>query len=144
MWSIDRNFQDLPFLVYKINPRPPQYGYSPTFKPYLPDDSAYRTSVYPSTPTDWIANFATEGTNRQFYDGYNLNIEPYTVFDSHGGIYIDNWGFDENNWEDNLWDILGFDYNVVNATATSTRMRLVLLLRYCDVRTRFRRARGTR
>ena len=105
--------------VYKINPRPPQYGYSPTFKPYLPDDSAYRTSVYPSTPTDFIANFATEGTNRQFYDGYNLNIEPYTVFDSHGGIYIDNWGFDENNWEDNLWDILGFDYNVVNATATS-------------------------
>lgn len=105
--------------VYKINPRPPQFGYSPTFKPYLPDDSAYRTSVYPETATDWVANFDNTGANRQIYDGYNLNIEPYTVFDSHGGIYIDNWGFDEKNWEDNLWDILGFDYNAVNATASS-------------------------
>ncbi len=105
--------------VYKINPRPPQFGYSPTFKPYLRDDSAYRTMMYPATPTDWIAQYNTSGTNRQIFEAYNLNIEPYKIFDSHGGIYIDNWGFDKDNWEDNIWDILGFDYDAVNASATS-------------------------
>jgi len=75
--------------------------------------------MYPATPTDWIAQFQTDGTNRQIFEGYNLNIEPYKIFDSHGGIYIDNWGFDKDNWEDNLWDILGFDYDAVNASATS-------------------------
>ena len=65
------------------------------------------------------ANFSTTGENTIKYDGFNVNIEPYKIFDSHGGIYIDDWGFDEDNWEDNLWDILGFDYYAVNAPATS-------------------------
>ena len=101
--------------VYKINPRPPQFGFSPTFKPYNREDQAYRTNVYPEAPKDAYNDFNTKGTNTQKYNGYNAAIEPYTVFDSHGGIYIDNWGFDADNWEDNLWDILGFDYNAVNA-----------------------------
>ena len=101
--------------VYKINPRPIQFGYSPTFKPYIRDNFAIQTSVYPKTATDYKTNYVNDGTNTQIYEAYNENIQPYTVFDSHGGIYIDNWGFDGDNWEDNLWDILGFDYNATNA-----------------------------
>ncbi len=104
--------------VYKINPRPPAYGFSPIFKPYADNNQAYRTNVYPETPKETYDNFSTQGTNTQKYDGYNQNIEPYTIFDSHGGIYIEDWGFDESNWEDNLWDILGFDYGAVNAPPT--------------------------
>lgn len=108
--------------VYKINPRPPQFGYSPTFKPYIRDDSTYRANVYPETATYFDAHFAQEGINTQVYQGFNQNIKPFTIFDSHGGIYIDNWGFDEDNWEDNLWDILGFRYEDVNAKASSNNV----------------------
>ena len=110
--------QEAASTVYKINPRPPHYGFSPTFKPYSDNNQAYRVNVYPETPQDTVNNFNAEGTNTQKYEAYNPSIEPYTIFDSHGGIYIEDWGFDASNWEDNLWDILGFDYGAVNAPAT--------------------------
>jgi hypothetical protein len=110
--------QDAGDTVYKINPRPCSYGFSPTFKPYGRNNAAFRTNVYPETAEDTYDNFNDQGTNTQKYEGFNPSIEPYTIFDSHGGIYIDDWGFDESNWEDNLWDILGFDYNAVNAPPT--------------------------
>ena len=106
--------------VYKINPRPPQFGFSPTFKPYQRYNQAYRRLPYPETAKQSVDDIThLRGTNTIKYDGFNLNIEPYKIFDSHGGIYIEDWGFDENNWEDNLWDILGFDYSAVNAKASS-------------------------
>ena len=105
--------------VYKINPRPPQFGYSPTFKPYARYDQAYRRQPYPETAKDYIKDATTTGPNTINYEGFNINIEAYKIFDSHGGIYIEDWGFDEDNWEDNLWDILGFDYYAVNAKPTS-------------------------
>ena len=105
--------------VYKINPRPPQYGYSPTFKPYGRYNQAYRSQPYPELPKTFHDEYAETGINTNFYEGMNDNIEPYKIFDSHGGIYIDDWGFDEKNWEDSLWDILGFDYDAVNSPASS-------------------------
>ena len=105
--------------VYKINPRPPQFGFSPTFKPYQRYNQAYRTQPYPETAKEIKTNYTKTGGNTIKYDGFNLNIEPYKIFDSHGGIYIEDWGFDQDNWEDNLWDILGFDYSAVNASPSS-------------------------
>ncbi len=103
--------------VYKINPRPTQFGFSPTFKPYARENQAYRTNVFPNAPKETYES--TAGLNTQKYNGYNQAIEPYKVFDSHGGIYIDNWGFDVDNWDDSLWDILGFDFNATNSPASS-------------------------
>ncbi len=105
--------------VYKINPRPCEFGFSPTFKPYSRENQAYRTNVFPNTPKDTYSTFDATGGNTQKYNGYNQSIEPYTVFDSHGGIYVDNWGFDVDNWTDNLWDILGFDFAATNAPPSS-------------------------
>ena len=103
--------------VYKINPRPPQFGFSPTFKPYFRENQAYRTNVFPEAPQE--VQQSTAGLNVQKYNGFNAAIEAYKVFDSHGGIYIDNWGFDRDNWDDSLWDILGFDYDATNAPPSS-------------------------
>ena len=111
--------QDAGDTVYKINPRPTQFGFSPTFKPYHREEQAYRTNVFPKTPQDIFTNFDAQGGNTQKYNGFNSSIEPYKVFDSHGGIYIDNWGFDVDNWTDSLWDILGFDFNATNAEPSS-------------------------
>ena len=105
--------------VYKINPRPPQFGFSPNFKPYFRYNQAYRTKPYPETATTMISDFAAKGYNTVKYSAMNTNIQPYEIFDSHGGIYIDNWGFDEDNWEDSFWDILGFDYYAVAAPPSS-------------------------
>jgi len=105
--------------VYKINPRPPQFGFSPTFKPYARYNEAYRVQPYPDDADTAIASIPASGANTIKYEGFNANIDPYKIFDSHGGIYIEDWGFDKKNWEDNLWDILGFDYDAVNAPATS-------------------------
>ena len=104
--------------VYKINPRPSQFGFSPNFKPYTRDDFDFTQQAYPKTATEYKTNNATDGTNTQAFNAWNDNIAPFTVFDSHGGIYIDNWGYDEKDWEDHLWDILGFDYNAVVAPAS--------------------------
>ena len=108
--------------VYKIGPRPPQFGFSPTFKPYETHNQAYRTGVYPSTPLDQATGVGdvalAETGNSNLIDVQNINIEPFSIFDSHGGIYIDNFGISEDDWEDNLWDILGFDYSSVAAKPT--------------------------
>ncbi len=101
--------------VYKINPRPSQFGFSPNFKPYTRDDFEFTQQCYPKTASEYKSNNATDGTNTQAFNAWNDNIAPFTVFDSHGGIYIDNWGYDEKDWEDNLWDILGFSYDAVVA-----------------------------
>ena len=106
--------EDAAQTVYKINPRPPQFGFSPTFKPYQDSDAAYRRNTYPWSAYHVETN-NVDGLNTQIYDVPNVNISAYKIFDAHGGIYIDNWGFSLGDWEDNLWDILGFDYPAIQA-----------------------------
>jgi len=108
--------------IYKISPRPPQFGYSPTFKPYGINNQAYRIAPYPNSPTDYhndSVSATPTGMNTHYFEAPNTNISPFSIFDSHGGIYIDNWGYSEENWEDSLWDILGFDYNAVASPPTA-------------------------
>lgn len=97
--------------IYKINPRPKQFGYSPVFKPYTPKDAAYRVFAFPNTAEAVHAGYAANGAiNTQFIEGYNRAIEPYKVFDSQSGIYFDFFGYNEEEWEGSMWDILGFEY----------------------------------
>ena len=105
--------------VYKINPRPPQFGYSPTFKPYTRFNQDFVNGLFPKSADDVNGNIANTGLNRNNIEKHNDNIEPYEIFDSHGGIYIDNWGLSEENWKNNLWDILGFSYEEVVAPASA-------------------------
>lgn len=99
--------------VYKLNPRPPDFGYSPTFKPYIRKNARYSNLAYPEAPK----NGDTE--NNAFFPADNENIEPFEIFDAHGGIYIDDFGYSENNWRSGMWDILGFNYDEISAKATS-------------------------
>lgn len=107
--------QDGGDVVYKINPRPPQFGFSPTFYPYNRYNQGYRKGVYPLGATETYSDGTNSNLNTNNFEVQNLNIEPNEIFDAHGGIYIDNWGYSRENWEDNLWDILGFDYDAVAA-----------------------------
>ena len=104
--------------VYKINPRPRAFGFSPTFLPYINGNQAYQQGVYPEAATSDL----TTAPNTQFIQRDNDNIEPFEIFDSHGGIYIDDFGIGVNDWEDNLWNILGFDYNAISSTPSSNNV----------------------
>lgn len=97
--------------VYKINPRPRAFGFSPTFMPYINGNQAYQQGVYPEKAGADLTN----APNSQFIQRDNINIEPFEIFDSHGGIYIDNFGISDDDWENNLWNILGFDNNAISA-----------------------------
>lgn len=107
--------------VYKINPRPSQWGYSPTFKPYNVKNQAYRIQTWPETP-DTLSAAPTAGHNVNLFKGNNANISDFRPFDAHGGIYIDSWGANEEEWDGSLWDILGFDYNQINAQGSSSNV----------------------
>ena len=101
--------------IYKINPRPTQFGYSPTFKPYNWLNQAYRRGVYPETAAAIHAQNPQLGSNTEIYKGNNENIENYKIFDAHGGIYIESFGANKEEWEGSLWEILGYTYEQLNA-----------------------------
>lgn len=54
----------------------------------------------------------------------NRSIYPWAIFDSISGIYISDFGYDSEDWDNGLWGILGFTYNQFNKTLTSTNNRL--------------------
>lgn len=102
-------------VVYKFNPRIQSFGFSPNFKPYLKPKEVQLN--YPSLPKSNVPASDTE-TNKRAFDLLNENIEPYALFDSRSGIYIDNWGVDSENWEASLWGTMGFSYEQFHATLT--------------------------
>tara|TARA_R110000765_G_scaffold417263_1_gene519649 strand:- start:141 stop:1268 length:1128 start_codon:yes stop_codon:yes gene_type:complete len=112
--DIDPNAGDT---VYKVNPRPPDFGYSPAFKPYIRKDQRLVNLAYPVAPSG-----AGGFENLANFEGDNENIEPFEIFDSHGGIYIDDFGYSEENWSQGMWDILGFNYDQVSAKPTKTNV----------------------
>ena len=127
-------------IVYKINPRIGYDGYSPTFKPYVTDRSfqfadplpadgyEYQSYQPPFTPTETgvkITAFQTATVNSfgaRDISISNENIEPYKIFDSTGGIYIDDWGYNIEEWESSLWGIMGFSYEQMNSTISSSNV----------------------
>mgnify|MGYP003146405233 CR=1 FL=1 len=110
--------------VYKVTPRPPQFGYSPNFKPYDNLNMAFRRSPWFDDPGERAAPDTDPSriANTRFYAGANANIEPFDIFDAHGGIYIDDFGYEEQFWEGSLWDILGFSYAQLNAKASASNV----------------------
>jgi hypothetical protein len=102
-------------VVYKFNPRIQSFGFSPNFKPYLKPKEVQLN--YPSLPKSNVPASDTE-TNKRAFDLLNENIQPYALFDSRSGIYIDNWGVDSENWEASLWGTMGFTYEQFHATLT--------------------------
>lgn len=96
-------------ICYKVNPFVNPWGYSPNFLPY---DEKYN-AIW-SEPLDPH----NQPYPRLFWKP-NQNIDPYSIFDSHSGIYFDDMGVNEREWYKTLWGILGFSYNQMNASLTS-------------------------
>ena len=83
--------------IYIINPKEQWNDWTPARKPYR--YSAESASA--PNPTVEILND---------------NLEPWTIYDSLCGIFIDDINLTQNEWIGTLWDILGFSYKQFNST----------------------------
>ena len=87
--------------VFKINKRNNCFSWTPALVPY-------NSIVTPAT--DGSASFTLELPN--------YNFDKWKIFDAQSGIVISDFGFDEKNWNNGLWGMLGFTYNQFNASTT--------------------------
>ena len=100
---IERN-PDESKVVYKLNPWVNMWGYSPTFLPY-----GFMLQTHFSYPNNNAIDNA-----RDFYLNSNA-IKPYSIFDTQGGIYFDDFGVNEREWGKSIWGIMGYSYKQFNS-----------------------------
>jgi hypothetical protein len=81
---------------YKINKRLSRLNYSPNFIPYNNVFKIYDGRSFSASST------INEKDN---------NITPYTIMDAQAGIFIEDYGCDEDNWSQSLWELMGFTYS---------------------------------
>ena len=48
----------------------------------------------------------------------NPNLSLGVVYDSHGGVVIEDMGITEDKWTDSIWGLLGFEYGQFNASGS--------------------------
>jgi hypothetical protein len=82
--------------IYLINPKEQWNDWTPARKPYR---YSVRSASSPN-PTIEILND---------------NLEPWIIYDSLCGIFIEDIKLTENEWTGTLWDILGFSYKQFNS-----------------------------
>ena len=51
----------------------------------------------------------------------NSNLIPWQVYDSDGGIFLENFGLSEQQWKLSLWGVLGFTYGQFHPTGSGNR-----------------------
>ena len=57
----------------------------------------------------------------------NRNLDPYQVYDTTTGIFIEDFGYNQDVWTDSLWGRLGFTYNQLHNNSVPDRQK-----RYTD------------
>lgn len=77
--------------VYKINPRQEYSNLTPTQMPYAVFDTLGS-----------IPNQTTQSANQ--------NQEQYAIYDSYSGIFIEDFNIKSENWDQSLFNTLGFTY----------------------------------
>ena len=87
--------------VFKINKRNNCFSWTPALVPY-----------------NAIVTPATDGSGSFKLELPNYNFDKWKIFDAQSGIVISDFGFDEKNWNNGLWGMLGFTYNQFNASTT--------------------------
>ena len=71
-----------------------------------------------------IKNNASTGQQKTFV-AINPNLEIGRIYDSHGGISIEDMGYGETNWSQGLWGLCGFEYGQFNASGADVKNRLI-------------------
>ncbi len=88
--------------VYKINKRLFLTSWNPDVIPYKANELEF--------------NIGSVSYNVDFL---NPNLKGWTIFDQLSGIVIKDFGYNENQWTQGLWETLGFSYIQFNSSVNS-------------------------
>lgn len=104
--------------VYKINKRLQYWSYCPDMVPYLNADDGV-IKVGSNALSNGGATFTSSGAVELSL--FNINLEPWTVFDAHTGVNL-NFGkcCDKLNWDKSLLGIMGHTYQQFNPEEITT------------------------
>ena len=91
--------------VYKLNKRLRRQAFAPGMGPY---NVLMNGSVRIGGDPAQYAKFDIEIPQKSVY--------PFSVMDSHSGIFINSFGYNKSNWNDGLFSILGFSYDQLQST----------------------------
>ena len=100
-------------IVYKINPSQEYEMFSPVQFPYNRND----------VENDYYLAGSSE---KRRHIRMNSNLEPFSIYDTTTGIFISDWGYDEDSWGEGLWGRLGFSYEQFHSTKLSRTERVNL------------------
>ena len=88
---------------FKINKQLKYDSWSPCMQPY---------SVIDVSTSGTDPGTATQKT----FIPINPNLSVGVIYDSHGGVIIEDMGVTEDKWGDSIWGLLGFQYGQFNAS----------------------------
>jgi len=111
--QVDDNTNNGGAIVYKINKRVNPYTYTPDMRPY-----EFSTKVHYPPPG------AGGSHPDRDISKPNRSIATWKIFDSQTGIYISDFGYNKEDWDNGLWGILGFTYEQFNSDLTNNNNRI--------------------
>ncbi len=91
-------------VVYKINPTQKYDNWSPIQFPYEE-----------TVGFDYTHKAQGEPKQSDVYARMNRNLVENTIYDGTTGIFIEDFGFDADSWEQGFWGRLGFSYTQFNS-----------------------------
>jgi hypothetical protein len=100
---------------YKINKQLHYTSWSPSMYPYS------NIQIRDNNPHG--ADKAI--TNQKTFVKVNPNLDIGRIYDSHGGITLEDMGYDEKNWSQGFWGLCGFEYGQFNASGANQKNRLI-------------------
>jgi hypothetical protein len=99
---------------YKINKQLHYTTWSPSMFPYSNIDVQSNTP-----PVGGVV------TNQKTFVRVNPNLDIGRIYDSHGGVAIEDMGYSEKNWSQGFWGLCGFEYGQFNASGSDVKNRLI-------------------
>tara|TARA_R110002033_G_scaffold46408_1_gene91061 strand:- start:1553 stop:6877 length:5325 start_codon:yes stop_codon:yes gene_type:complete len=96
--------------VLEINRRLMGNDFTPEMMPYKTPIKLTKTPTTTETPP---------------IQPMNDNLIPWQVYDSDGGIFLENFGLTPAQWDLSLWGVLGFSYNQFHPTGAGNRQNRI-------------------
>ena len=98
--------------VFKINKRLDNTNFTTDMIPYSQNYASGVSSAYLGVGDSSGVDITLSRKNDM--------LEPWTIFDSHSGIFIEDFGITSDAWNKSMWDTLGFSYNQFHSSLSSS------------------------
>jgi len=85
--------------------------------------TTWSPSMFPYSPI--VVEHNATNLNQKTFVRVNSNLDIGRIYDSHGGITLEDMGYDEKNWSQGLWGLCGFEYGQFNASGADQKNRLI-------------------